>query len=63
METLSALGTNLLLDECKLLQVPLQESHLLLLGLAVAVANDVVVLLLDLIELDLEFNNLRHECN
>ena len=40
-----------------------KEGHLLLLSLAVAVANDVVVLLLDLIELDLELNNLRHECN
>lgn len=53
----------LLLNKCELLKITLEESHLLLLSLAIAIANDVVVLLFDLIELDLEFNNLRHERN
>lgn len=44
-----------------MLQVSLQERHLLLLGFAVAIANDVVVLLLDLIELDFEFDNLKEK--
>ena len=35
-----------------------KEGHLLLLRLAVAVADDVVVLLLDLVQLDLELDNL-----
>ena len=51
--------THLLLHNRELLQVALQERHLLLLRLAVAVANHVVVLLLDLIELDLELNDLH----
>jgi hypothetical protein len=51
--------TNLLLDQRQLLQVSLQECHLLLLSLAVAIANDVVVLLLNFVELDLEFDNLK----
>ena len=49
----------LLLNDCELLQVPLEEGHLLLLGLAVAVADDVVVLLFDFVKLDLELNNLH----
>jgi hypothetical protein len=53
--------TNLFLDQRQLLQVSLQERHLLLLGFAVAIANDVVVLLLDLIELDFEFDNLKEK--
>lgn len=54
----NAMGTYLLLYEGELLQVALQEGHLLLLSLAVAVADDVVVLLLDLVKLNLELNNL-----
>ena len=49
----------LLLHERELLEVALEEGHLLLLRLAVAVADHVVVLLLDLIELDLELNDLH----
>ena len=49
----------LLLDDSELLQVPLQEGHLLLLRLTVAVPDDVVVLLLDLVELNLELDHLR----
>lgn len=41
--------SNLFLDECQLLEVTLKERHLLLLRLAVAIADDVVVLLLDLV--------------
>ena len=53
------LVNELLLYKCKLFEVTLEERHLLLLSLAVAVADDVVVLLLDFIELDLEFNHLH----
>ena len=48
----------LFLNQSQLLEVTLEEGHLLLLRLAVAVADDVVVLLLDLVELDLELHHL-----
>ena len=51
--------THLLLHECQLLQVALQESHLLLLSLRVAIPDDIVVLFFDLIQLDLELNDLQ----
>lgn len=51
--------TNLLLYYGQLFKVAFQERHLLLLSLAVAVAYNIVVLLLDLIELDLEFDDLE----
>ena len=47
------------MDDGELLQIALQEGHLLLLRLAVAVPDDVVVLLLDLVQLNLELDNLR----
>lgn len=50
--------TNLFLHEGELLEVALQEGHLLLLRLGVAVTDHVVVLLLNLVELDLELDNL-----
>ena len=52
---------HLLLHKRELLEVALQEGHLLLLGLAVAVADDVVVLLLDLVELNFELDDLAHD--
>ena len=52
-------GAYLFLHKGQLFQVALQERHLLLLRLAVAVPDDIVVLLLDFIELDLEFNHLH----
>ena len=51
-------ATHLLLHDRELLQVALEEGHLLLLGLAVGVADDIVVLLLDLVQLNLKFDNL-----
>lgn len=45
----------------QLLKVSLQESHLLLLCFAVAVAYDVVVQLPKFIELDLELHHLRKD--
>lgn len=57
--TVSENGPDLFLNERQLLQVPLQERHLLLLSFAVAIANDVVVLLLDLIELNFQLDYLQ----
>ena len=54
-----AFCTYLLLNQGKLLEVALQERHLLLLSFAITVADDIVVLLFDLIQLDLELNNLQ----
>ena len=51
-------GAHLFLHKGQLLQVALQERHLLLLRLAVAVADDIVVLLLDFVKLDLKFDDL-----
>lgn len=51
--------THLLLHKRELLEVALKERHLLLLLLAVRVADDVVVLLLHLIQLNLELDHLR----
>jgi hypothetical protein len=53
-----SVNTCLLLNYCELLQVALQESHLLLLSFAVAIPDDVVVLLLDLIQLNFQLDNL-----
>lgn len=50
--------TDLFLHERKLLQIALQKCHLLLLSLAITVADHIVILFLQLIELDLEFDNL-----
>jgi hypothetical protein len=50
--------THLLLHESQLLQVALQESHLLLLCFAVAITNDIVILLFDIIKLNLKLNDL-----
>ena len=49
----------LFLNQSKLLQITFEEGHLLLLSLTVAVADDVVVLLFDLIQLNFELNNLK----
>lgn len=47
------------LNMSQLLQVTLQERHLLLLSAVVAAAKDIVVLLAGLIKRDLKFNNLQ----
>ena len=44
-----AFCTYLLLNQGKLLEVALQERHLLLLSFAITVADDIVVLLFDLV--------------
>lgn len=51
----------LLLHDRQLLQITLQEGHLLLLRLAVAITDDIVVLLLDFIKLNLKFDNLAQK--
>lgn len=58
MKHVTGFMTDLFLDQCQLLQVPLQKRHLLLLGLGVAISNNIVVLLLDLIKLYFKLNNL-----
>jgi hypothetical protein len=58
-DTLFSKETHLFLDQCQLLKVALQERHLLLLRLAVAVADNIVVLLFDLVQLNLELHNLH----
>jgi len=50
--------THLLLHQRQLLQIPFQERHLLLLSLAVAVPDDIVVLLFDFVQLNFEIDNL-----
>jgi hypothetical protein len=51
----------LFLDQRQLLQIALQERHLFLLRLAVAVANDVIVLLFELVQLDFELHHLMEQ--
>lgn len=51
-------STDLFLDKCQLFQIPFQERHLLLLGLAVAVSDDIVVLLANFVQLNLQLNHL-----
>ena len=51
-------STDLFLDKCQLFEVPFQERHLLLLSLAVAVSDHVVVLFTDLIQLNLQLDHL-----
>jgi len=50
--------THLFLHKGQLLKITFKESHLLLLRLAVAVANNVIVLFLDLIQLNFQLDNL-----
>ena len=50
--------TYLLLNKRELFQIAFEERHLLLLGLGVAVADYIVVLLLDFVELNFELNDL-----
>lgn len=52
-------GADLFLHQRKLLQIAFQKRHLLLLGLAIAVTNHVVVLFFQLIELDLKLHDLN----
>ena len=54
-------STDLFLDKCQLFKVPFQERHLLLLSLAVAVSDDVVVLFADLVQLNFQLDNLPNE--
>jgi hypothetical protein len=51
--------TCLFLDKRQLFQIPLQEGHLFLLRLAVAITDNIVVLFLDFIQLNFKFNNLK----
>jgi hypothetical protein len=53
--------TDLFLDKCQLFKVPFQERHLLLLSLAVAVSNDIVVLFTDLVQLNFQLDHLQNK--
>lgn len=52
-------STDLLLNERELVQVPLEERHLLLLVLGVGSFDDRVVVLAKVVQLDLEFDDLK----
>lgn len=56
-----AQATDLLLDQRQLFQIALQERHLLLLSFAVTIADDIVVLLFDLIQLYLQLDDLQEQ--
>lgn len=53
-------STDLLLNERELVQVPLEERHLLLLVLGVGSFDDRVVVLAKVVQLDLEFDDLKY---
>src|SRR6266478_9233578 len=53
--------TDLFLDKCQLFKIPFQERHLLLLSLAVAVSDDIVILFTNFVQLNLQFDHLRNK--
>ena len=53
--------TNLLLYQRQLFEVSLQKGHLLLLGLAITIADDVIVLFFDFIELNFKLYDLQFD--
>ena len=56
---LTILLDELALDEGQLLEIPLEEGHLLLLGSVVGRSKDVVVLLSCFIQAEFQFDNLQ----